>query len=35
MKKADKKLIINTLIPKFNYLNKKREIAIPKKKVLL
>jgi hypothetical protein len=35
MKKVDKKLTINTLIPKFNYRNKKGQSATPKKKVLL
>jgi hypothetical protein len=35
MEKVDKRLTINTLIPKFNFKNKKGEKAQPKKKVLL
>ncbi len=35
MNKKDKKRIINTLIPKFSYTNKKGTIATPKNKVLL
>lgn len=35
MKKTNKKLNINTLIPKFSYRNNKGKTAIPKKKVLL
>ncbi len=35
MKKTDKKLTINTLIPKFSFRNNKGKKAIPEKKVLL
>jgi hypothetical protein len=35
MKKTKKKLIINTLSPKFSFRNKNGKTAIPKKMVLL